>query len=202
MKAVANEAHLFEQRQKRDGEQIKSSIAMSVLLVSFGMLFATMMLGYAAYRVTSETWPPMGMDRVPLFYPVISTLIILLSSLTYVLFERAFFEADKEKAKLFLLSTIVLGLAFMASQFLLWNQMIHELGYVVESGIFASLLHALTWVHAAHIVGALLWLLYLFPVLSKKAEVAQYENRVICAGKFWHFLDLIWIIMFVFLFVL
>lgn len=202
MSVATNQAQSFEQRQKRDGEQIKSSIAMSVLLVSFGMLFATMMLGYAAYRVTSDAWPPMGMERVPLFYPVISTIIILLSSLTYALFEKAFFAQDKERAKLFWVTTIVLGLGFMASQFLLWNQMINELGYVVESGIFASLLHALTWVHAAHIVGALFWLLYLLPVFRAKSSVTQYENRVLSAGKFWHFLDFIWIIMFVFLFVL
>lgn len=202
MVTITSKAQAFKQAQLRDGEQIKSSIAMSVLLVSFGMLFATMMLGYAAFRVTADSWPPMGMERVPLFYPLISTLIILVSSVTYTLFEKAFFRNDKPLAKLFWVATIALGLAFMVSQFLLWNQMINELGYVVESGVFASLTHALTWVHAAHIVGGLLWLLYLFPVFRTQATVAQFENRVWSAGKFWHFLDFIWITMFVFLFVL
>lgn len=175
---------------------------MAVALVSFSMLFAALMLGYAVFRITAESWPPMGMAPVPLTFPLLSTFFILLSSLTFHLFQKNFEAELKTPARRWLSLTVLLGLAFMGSQYLLWQQMIHELGYVVETGVFASLIHTFTWVHAAHIVAALLWLLFLFPAVALKSEPAVYENRVFSAGKFWHFLDLIWIIMFVSLFVI
>lgn len=175
---------------------------MAVALVSFSMLFASLLLGYAVFRLTAESWPPMGMEPVPLTYPFISTVLILLSSLTFHLFQTSFFNKARTRARNWLFLTFALGLAFMGSQVLLWRQLANELGYVVETGVFASLIHVFTWVHAAHIVAALIWLLWLLPALKREARVPDYENRVLSAGKFWHFLDLIWIIMFVTLFVL
>lgn len=191
-----------QQELRRNGEQLKSSIAMAVALVSFSMLFASLLLGYAVFRLTAESWPPMGMEPVPLTYPFLSTVLILLSSLTFHLFQNSFFNKAKSSARNWLVLTLGLGLAFMGSQVLLWRQLAHELGYVVETGVFASLIHVFTWVHAAHIVAGLAWLLFLMPALKQDAQVLDYENRVLSAGKFWHFLDLIWIIMFVTLFVL
>lgn len=191
-----------QQELTRTGEQLKSSIAMAVALVSFSMLFASLLLGYAVYRLTAESWPPMGMEPVPLTYPLISTALILLSSLTFHMFQASFFDKAIAQARKWFILTLCLGLAFMGSQVLLWRQLANELGYVVETGIFASLIHAFTWVHAAHVVAGLIWLLWLLPVLKSDARVIDYENRVLSAGKFWHFLDFIWIIMFVTLFVL
>jgi len=187
---------------RRSGEQLKSSIAMAVALVSFSMLFATLLLGYAVFRFTAESWPPMGMEPVPLTYPFISTVLILVSSVSFHFFQTNFFSKAKSMAKKWLVLTLVLGFGFMGSQVLLWRQLDHELGYVVETGVFASLIHVFTWVHAAHIVAGLLWLLWLLPALKESSRVVNYENRILNAGKFWHFLDLIWIIMFLTLFVL
>jgi cytochrome c oxidase subunit 3 len=175
---------------------------MAVALVSFSMLFATLLLGYAVFRFTAESWPPMGMEPVPLTYPFISTVLILVSSVSFHFFQTNFFSKAKSMAKKWLVLTLVLGFGFMGSQVLLWRQLDHELGYVVETGVFASLIHVFTWVHAAHIVAGLLWLLWLLPALKESSRVVNYENRILNAGKFWHFLDLIWIIMFLTLFVL
>jgi len=179
-----------------EAAKIANSIGMTVLLVSFSMLFASMLLGYAVYRASSESWPPMGMEPMPITFPLLSTALIIVSSLTYSLFAASYETKKYKNSKIYLGLTLMLGLGFMVSQFELWSQM-KEMGYVVETGIFASLLYAFTWVHAAHIVAGILSLLFmLFFVLKEE----HHENMAMNIGKFWHFLDIVWVVIFVTLF--
>lgn len=179
-----------------EASKIASSIGMTVLLVSFAMLFASMLLGYVVFRLGSESWPPMGMEPMPITFPLVSTAMIVLSSLTYSLFGNAYKSKDLKASKLYLLATLALGLGFMASQFELWSQM-KEMGYLAETGIFASLIYAFTWVHAAHIVAGIFSLFFMLYFVFKGEH---FENMASNIGKFWHFLDIVWGIIFVALF--
>ena len=182
-----------------DKRRAVSNIGMVVILVSFAMLFAALLLGYVVFRLTNEVWPPMGMQTVPLTLPFVSTVIIGASSLMYMNFEKSFNAKDVNNSKKYFFLTLLLGLAFMGVQFLLWGQMA-DIGLYVSAGVFPSLLYALTWVHAGHIVVALLALLLLVPAVFK-----DYSDEKIIGvqniGKFWHFLGIIWFIMFVVMFV-
>ena len=71
-----------------EGKKLASSIAMTMSLVTFAMLFATMFLGYTVFRMQQPVWPPMGMPRVGLTIPLLSTLLIVVSSFTYWKFEK------------------------------------------------------------------------------------------------------------------
>ncbi|MDD0854517.1 cytochrome c oxidase subunit 3 [Halobacteriovorax sp. GB3] len=183
-----------------EGRKMVSSIGMIVLLVSFSMLFATLLLGYAIYRLTSDVWPPMGMQRVPLFLPTVSTFIIAVSSLSLWKFEKEF-ELKKEQILLPLyLVTLTLGAAFMGVQFKLWASM-KAMGLYVEAGIFPSLFYTLTWIHAAHIVAGLLGLLLMIPAIIKQ-DFDEKATLVANVSKFWHFLGIVWFLMYVVMFVL
>lgn len=182
-----------------DKRRAVSNIGMVVILVSFAMLFAALLLGYVVFRLTNEVWPPMGMQTVPLTLPFVSTVIIGASSLMYMNFEKSFNVKDVNNSKKYFFLTLLLGLAFMGVQFLLWGQMA-DIGLYVSAGVFPSLLYALTWVHAGHIVVALLALLLLVPAVFKDYS----DEKIIWVqniGKFWHFLGIIWFIMFVVMFV-
>ncbi len=182
-----------------DKRRAVSNIGMIVILVSFAMLFAALLLGYVVFRLTNEVWPPMGMQTVPLTLPFVSTVIIGVSSLMYINFEKSFNAKDVNNSKKYFFLTFLLGLAFMGVQFLLWGQMA-DIGLYVSAGVFPSLLYALTWVHAGHIVVALLALLLLVPAVFKDYS----DEKIIWVqniGKFWHFLGIIWFIMFVVMFV-
>lgn len=182
-----------------DKRRAVSNIGMVVILVSFAMLFAALLLGYVVFRLTNEVWPPMGMQTVPLTLPFVSTVIIGASSLMYMNFEKSFNAKDVNNSKKYFFLTLLLGLAFMGVQFLLWGQMA-DIGLYVSAGVFPSLLYALTWVHAGHIVVALLALLLLVPAVFKDYS----DEKIIWVqniGKFWHFLGIIWFIMFVVMFV-
>lgn len=173
-----------------EGEKLSSSIAMTMTLVSFSMLFATLFLGYISYRLTSEIWPPVGMQRLSLGLPTISTLFILLSSFTYLLFENS-------GERKWLGVTTFLGFAFMATQFLFWRDLDLS-GIYVDTTIFASMIYAFTWIHAGHVVGGLLGLLILLMRLGRHSSALWIKN----IGQFWHFLGITWFIIFVGIFVL
>lgn len=175
-----------------------SSIGMIIILVSFAMLFAALLLGYAVFRLTNEVWPPMGMEMVPIALPLLSTLVIAASSVTYINFEKNYSLGNQSTVKISYFLTLILGIAFMAVQFQLWDQMA-DMGLYVSAGIFPSLLYTLTWVHAAHIVMAILALLALLPAVFKEhtdTKIIWIQN----IGKFWHFLGIIWLIMFAVIF--
>ena len=170
------------------------NIAMVFVLVSFSMLFATLFMGYAALRSSAPVWPPMGMTNLPMLYPIMSTVFIALSSLTWNQFE-------KTVALKWVVMTLALGLAFTASQFGLWSQL-KDLGILAGTGVFASIIYTFTWIHVAHIVAALALLIW--PIIwVKKNEVTDVRVvKISSIGKFWHFLGIIWALMFVTLFVL
>lgn len=180
--------------QNDQGQEIISSVAMIVTLVSFAMLFATLMMGFAMFRFTAPVWPPNGMEKLSLFLPTLSTICIFLSSLAYMWFEKNI--ADKKG----LIITLILGFGFMLLQSLLWNQLKSQ-GIFVSSGIYPSIIFGFTWIHAAHIVvalGLLIWLLkFGLKEINTKARI-----RAKSIGKFWHFLGIVWFIMFVTIFVL
>lgn len=161
-----------------------SSVGETVALVSFSMLFATLMMALVAYRFSSEAWPPMGLPRVSLALPLGNTLLILASS-------GALWWFCQRRKPLALVASMALGAAFLGGQVLLWNHF-KAVGLWAEEGIFQSLLYGLTGIHGAHVaIGlgglGLLW-------------IPQYSGRFVV--KFWHFLTILWPILFVGLFVL
>ena len=175
------------------GEEIKASVAMIATLVSFGMLFASLMMGFAMFRFTAPVWPPEGMARPSLLLPTLSTITIFLSSIFYIWFEKTHNRNG-------LILTIVLGFSFMLIQSMFWHQLKSQ-GIFVSSGLFASIVYAFTWIHAAHIVaglGLLIWLL----TTGLNEMNAKSQIRIANVGKFWHFLGIVWLIMFVTIFVL
>lgn len=179
---------------KDQGQEIIASVGMIVALVSFAMLFATLMMGFAMFRLTSPVWPPAGMTKPSLILPALSTVIIFLSSLCYMKFEKDI--SDKRG----LIATIALGFGFMLIQTLLWKSLKTQ-GIFVSSGIFPSIIYAFTWIHAAHIVAALGMLVWLY-VNVQKGVTPKTQLQTANVGKFWHFLGIVWFIMFVTIFVL
>lgn len=177
----------------------QSKIAMMVAYVSWSMLFATLMLGYAVYRFSSTSWPPSGFERISLFWPMMSTIILALSSFTFYLASRSYLKREKKNFSFYIVLTFLLGIGFMASQYMLW-QKLNLAGQYVSAGIFPSILHGFTWIHAAHVVCALLGVIYL--LFQMRVESFKKNKKLLVKNieNFWHFLGVVWLIMFVALF--
>ena len=174
---------------------IQSSVAMTVTLCSFAMLFATMFLGYFLVRSSVNVWPPVEIQGMPQGLPFLSTMAIVLSSVSYY-----FFEHKTGGRKVNFILTIVLGISFLISQWLLWAAL-KESGILVSDGMVPSMVYAFTWLHAAHIAAAVFLLFWLgFYVFVRTEKLSAL--KVINVGKFWHFLGVVWILMYLLIFVL
>jgi len=176
------------------------SIAMIVILISVGMLFAALFLGYTVLRFSQKTWPPQIFEKIEFTFPIISTIAILLSSISFEFMKRSYLELNKSKFMGLWLLTFNLGLAFLVSQIFLWREL-NLNGLLASSGIFASIIHGFTWIHAAHMFIAMLALFYLTRLFKKDIK-DKYFHWFSNVEKLWHFLGVIWLLMFVFLFVI
>ena len=174
---------------------LKNSVAMTVTLISFGMLFASLFLGYFLVRFNSPVWPPVEIQGMPQLLPFLSTLAMALSSYTYYKFEKT--EGQRKK---WWTATVFLGVLFLVLQWNLWGAL-KASGILVTNGMAPSMVYAFSWLHAGHIVcglGLVLWLgFYVF-----RRPLGLTEIKLLNVGKFWHFLGVIWLLMYLMMFVL
>lgn len=180
---------------EQEFKAFQNSVAMTVTLISFGMMFATLFLGYFLVRFNAPVWPPVEIENLPMLLPLMSTLVMGLSSYTYYMMEM---RADQRKT--FWIATVALGFLFLGLQFALWNALAQS-GILVSNGNVPSMVYAFTWLHAAHIVMALGLVLWLGVFIFRKPEGLT-KARLVNVGKFWHFLGVIWLLMYLMLFVL
>jgi len=187
---------------QNEGRKLANSIAMTICLISFTMLFAVLFLGYGIFRSNALEWPPMGMERVDLFIPSVSTLIICLSSLTFWCVESLILKGQSRKAKAVGLLSLLLGVLFVGSQFVLWENLKIK-GIYQGTGIYASLIYGFTWTHVGHMVLALCLKAWLMIKVFGEKEVKRLKGHFIKnVTLFWHFLGIVWILIYVVLFVL
>ena len=185
-----------------EGKNFANSIAMMISLISFTMLFAVLFLGYAVFRFNALEWPPMGMERVDLFIPSMSTLVIMLSSLTFWSVGNFISGAQKKKAELMGSLSLLLGALFVGTQFILWETL-RSKGIYQGTGIYASLIYGFTWTHVGHMVLAIALKAWLILMVFRAKEVRDIgQNLVRNVSMFWHFLGIVWVLIYVVLFVL
>lgn len=178
--------------------ELQINLATNIVLISMAMLFATLFMGYAIYRSSAPVWPPMGMMKISLLLPTLSTVVIFISSFYCYNTRASIQKNDFSKAHKNLNFSILLGMTFVILQCLTWSHM-KSIGLYTHSGIFASITYAFTWIHAAHMIGGLIALAYLKRIL--KPETPELMTKAKSVENFWYFLEIVWIVMFLTLFV-
>lgn len=180
--------------------QEKPKIATEKVLLAIGigsivMLFAGLTSGYIV-RQAEGNWKFFEVPSV--FY--ISTLIILISSFTMQMAIRAVKKDDLAQVKTFLLITLGLGLAFVFSQFLGWNELVKNDVYFADkltpSGSFFYLI---TGLHLAHLAFGLLGIIITGSKSIRERYSSQNYLGISLCAIYWHFLGGLWIYLFVFL---
>ena len=174
-------------------------IGMWVALASILMLFTALSSAYIVRAASSSDWQPLIMPRILL----LSTALILISSVTLETARRKLREASGKAYKPWLLFTLVLGLGFLASQLLAWRQLVRQ-GVYVATNPHSSFFYLLTAAHGVHLLGGLLALAYL-SIRSRaprenQLAVTNAQASADAVTLYWHFMDFLWIYLFVLLF--
>lgn len=178
----------------------KKGRALKVMLLfaigSIAMVFA----GLTSAYVVSKSRPDWLADfGLPMDF-TISTVAIVISSVTMHLALKATKEGNVKSGTIYLISTLILGLLFVFLQFKGFGQVISE-GYFFtgsESTITTSFLYVIVIVHIAHLFGGMISLLVvIYNHFKQKYNAEQYVGIQLCAW-FWHFLDILWVYLFLF----
>lgn len=133
---------------------------------------------------------------------IISTIIIILSSLSFILAKRALKRDAKQTTTLWLLITLGLGLAFIYSQLIGFGQII-QLGYNFTgptSNITMSFIYVIAVAHILHVVAGLISLMVVIYNHFKQKYNASQMLGFELSATFWHFVDGLWLFLFLFLY--
>ena len=174
-------------------------IGIWVAMASILMMFTALSSAYIVRASSSDDWQPLTMPRILL----LSTALIVISSGTLEAARRKLKDASSNAHRRWLLATMCLGIGFLISQLLAWRQLVRQ-GVYVASNPHSSFFYLLTAAHGVHLLGGLAALAYLTLRTRARQEsqvaVAKSQAGADAVTLYWHFMDFLWLYLFVLLF--
>jgi cytochrome o ubiquinol oxidase subunit 3 len=169
-------------------------------LMSDCLIFACL---FATYAVLGRNYAggPTGAELFDLPLVAMNTAFLLLSSITYGF---AMLESQRKNLRatmIWLAVTGLLGLCFLALELYEFNHLIHQGAGPHRSG-FLTAFFALVATHGLHVTFGIVWLITLMFQLKRHGLIPENGRRLMCLSMFWHFLDVIWIGVFTFVYLM
>jgi len=152
------------------------------------------------------TWPPKGVETVGAWgLPLVNTLILLLSGTTVTWAHHALQQNDRKGAKIGLLLTVLLGLLFTGIQAYEYRHIIHEHLFFNEAsanaGLYGSAFFMATGFHGFHVIIGTIFLTVCLLRLMSGGFSPQKHFGLEAAAWYWHFVDVVWLFLFAFIYV-
>jgi cytochrome o ubiquinol oxidase subunit 3 len=171
-----------------------------IYLMSDCLIFAVL---FAMFGVLGSSYAggPTPKELFELPVVALNTTMLLLSSITYGF---AMLEMQRQRViamQVWLAITGLFGLAFVGIELTEFAKLIHE-GATPQRSAFLSSFFTLVSTHGLHVSVGLVWLVTLMVQVGKRGLVAANRRRLMCLSLFWHFLDVIWIGVFTFVYLL
>jgi cytochrome c oxidase subunit III len=176
-------------------EPSKYKIMMWLLITSVTMLFVALTSAYIFRQANRASWKPLVIP-VALW---VSTGFILLSSVSFELARRALRKNLFEPFRTWVLTTTVLGVAFLIGQVLAWRQLTSQ-GLYLQSNPHSSFFYLLTGLHGLHLLGGIIALAYVTIAALRMRISARNRNTIEVTSLYWHFMDGLWVYLFALLF--
>ncbi|HET9111486.1 MAG TPA: heme-copper oxidase subunit III [Ktedonobacterales bacterium] len=173
---------------------------MVFFLASEAVFFANLIAAYLYLRVRAGAWPPTAehLTRPEVLIPGINTLILLSSSFPMHFAARAITKGDKRGLTIGLGLTALLGSIFLGGQA---YEYVHN-AFGPSTGVFGSTFYTLTGFHGAHVTFGVIFLLITF-IRSMRGDFTKNKHFGVNAVEmYWHFVDAVWIILFLTVYIL
>ena len=171
-------------------------LGMFLFIASEIMLFGSFFTVYFFDRVVNHSfggqWPPPGFHR-PAYVALINTLILVTSSFTMHWADTSIKRGNRAGLQAGLALTFLLGLTFLITQVIEY----HRLGFNTGDTSFAATFFGLTGLHGAHVFVGLTILLVMTIRAFRGHFSAEHHHGVEIGGIYWHFVDVMWIVVYV-----
>jgi cytochrome c oxidase subunit 3 len=162
-----------------------------LFIISEAMLFGSFFTAYFFIRVVqNEPWPPEPFE-FPVFVASMNTAILVSSSFTVHYALHSIKKGNRLGMQVGLVTTFLLGAMFLLTQV---NEYV-KAGFSISDGAFSSVFYGLTGLHGLHVFVGLTLLMIMIVRAFRGHFSPQAHMGVECAGIYWHFVDVMWIIV-------
>ena len=190
--------HLPEEPHLHEGHS--TMLGFWMYLMSDCLIFAILFATYAVLGGSFAGGPgPKDLFDLPLI--ALNTAMLLFSSITYGFAMLAMDRNSPRQTLVWLAITGLFGLAFLGIELYEFAHLIHE-GATPQRSAFLSSFFTLVGTHGLHVTFGIIWLVTLMVQVSMKGLIPANKRRLMCLSMFWHFLDVIWIGVFTFVYLL
>ncbi|MBW4586744.1 heme-copper oxidase subunit III [Aetokthonos hydrillicola Thurmond2011] len=173
-------------------------LGLLTFLISESLMFGGFFATYLFFRGINQQWPPEGTE-VELFLPTINTIILVSSSFVIHLGDAAIKKNDVKGMRKWYAITAIMGAIFLLGQAYEYA----TLGYGLTTNVFSNCFYLMTGFHGLHVfVGLLLILGVLWRSRRPGHYSATKHTGIEMAEIYWHFVDIIWIVLFTLLYIL
>ncbi|OWK28766.1 cytochrome o ubiquinol oxidase subunit III [Sphingomonas dokdonensis] len=171
-----------------------------IYLMSDALIFATL---FATYGVLSTSYAggPAPSQIFDLKLVALNTAMLLISSITCGMAMIAMEQGQVRSTQLWLAITGLFGAAFIGIELYEFTELIHEGATPMRSG-FLSGFFTLVGTHGLHVFSGLIWICVMLVQLGQRGLVMENRRRLMCLSMFWHLLDVVWIGVFTFVYLL
>lgn len=181
-----------------DGHNDMTVVGFWIYLMSDCIIFAILFATFGVLA-NSTAGGPVGKDFFDLGFVLTETMLLLISSFTFGVAMLNMQAGNKLRVQLWLAITFAIGAGFIAMELYEFAHLIHS-GATASTSAYWSSFFTLVGTHGLHVSFGMLWILVMIHQISKFGLDSIVMRRLSCLSLFWHFLDLIWICVFTFVY--
>ena len=170
---------------------------MVIFLLSESVIFLAFFAGYAVLKISSPIWLPAGVEGLEVREPLINTIVLVSSSFVAWAAETRLQRGQLWAFRTLWLLTMAMGTYFVIGQAIEWRQLAFGLG----SGVFGSTFYLLTGFHGLHVITGILLMALMLWRSFRPGNYDGGEAGVVSVSLFWHFVDVIWVVLFLLIYV-
>ena len=176
----------------------RGRLGMYCLIAAEAAIFTIFVVAYLFYVGKSLTGPTQTVLHVPIFF----TICLLSSSATIHLAVRSLKNGKLRIFARWWFLTVALGAAFLFGTALEWRHLIYDEGLTIQTNLFGTTYYSLVGLHAFHVVMGLLGLSTVLVLTQFGNVTAEHADRVDVLALYWHFVDAVWIVVFLVVYVI
>jgi cytochrome o ubiquinol oxidase subunit 3 len=196
--AVSTHLHAVAHHHEHHDDGSKTTLGFWIYLMSDCLIFSGLFATFAVLQHHTAGGPD-GKELFDLSYVLVETMLLLISSFTFGVAMLNLYAGNKSKVIAWLLITFLFGAGFVGMEINEFMHLIHE-GNGPGRSAFLSAFFTLIGTHGLHVTFGLIWILVMMHQVKTFGLDGIAKRRLSCLSLFWHFLDIVWICVFTFVY--